>query len=163
MVCCAMSEFGLFQQDAVLSAGLSGWAGRRRGIIAAHWKAATRVSRPAQSSAQPEAQHWHAGLSGVIGDSSIEQMSEETSLQDKLKQHKCQLIFKGEMFSVRLSWKRSSHKLQRETDESLVFLFFFVDVLKVRLHTIQWRKSIIHHLQMLENNYLVSPTCSVGL
>lgn len=36
-------------------------------------------------------------------DSSIEQMSEESSLQDKLKQHKCQLIFKGEMFSVRLS------------------------------------------------------------
>lgn len=105
MVCCAMSEFGLFQQDAVLSASLSRWAGRRSGIIAAHWKAATRVSRPAQSSAQPEAQHWHAGLSGVIGDSSIEQMSEESSLQDKLKQHKCQLIFKGEMFSVRLSAK----------------------------------------------------------
>lgn len=46
MVCCAIREFRLFQQDAVVSAGLSRWAGRGSGIIATHWKTATRETDP---------------------------------------------------------------------------------------------------------------------
>lgn len=101
-----------------------------------------------------DGQHWQAGLSGAISDSDVKQMSEETRLMDKWSAMPPQIPERNLLESPT---KKKVAICKRETEERWKSLSpgfpdfpVCIDILRVRLHTNQWRKCMIHNVQMLE-------------